>query len=148
MFSWCLSPLTHRERIPVCFLPHQPLLNSGLLYKERFIWVQVFSLYSRHIFRIKQHIFDRVASHAFVSLNYSEPSFQRQHLFPKTMPIKWICCCTEYLMSKSICKRRLVLFLFPHRTCFGYLLELPHWSSYNKYPKYMFLKNIKYNIHA
>ena len=47
---------------------------------------------------------------------YSEPSLQRQDLFPKTLSLKWICCYTEYLMSRLICKKVLVLFLFPHRT--------------------------------
>ena len=28
----------------------------------------------------------------------SEPPLQRQHLFPKTLPLKRICCCSEYLM--------------------------------------------------
>ena len=46
---------------------------------------------------------------------YSAPSLQRQHLFPKTVQIKWICYCTEYLMSR-LCKKGLVLSLFPHRT--------------------------------
>ena len=49
--------------------------------------------------------------------NYSEPSLQQQHLFLKTLPLKWIRCCTEYLMSRLICKKGLVLFLYPHRTC-------------------------------
>ena len=31
---------------------------------------------------------------------YSEPSLQRQHLFPKTLPLKCICSCTEYLLSR------------------------------------------------
>ena len=30
---------------------------------------------------------------------------QRQHLFPKTLPLKWICCCKAYLMSRWICKK-------------------------------------------
>ena len=49
---------------------------------------------------------------------YSEVLFQWQSLFPKTLPLKWISCCTEYLylMSKLICKKGLILFLFPHRT--------------------------------
>ena len=52
---------------------------------------------------------------------YGEPSLQRQHLFPKTLPLKWICYCTEYKMSRLICKKGLVLFLFPHRT---YILDI------------------------
>ena len=51
-------------------------------------------------------------------ISYSEPSLQRQHLFPKTLPLKWICYCTEYFMSGLIFKKGLVLFLFPHRTIF------------------------------
>ena len=49
---------------------------------------------------------------------YSEPSLQQRHLFQKMLPIKRICCCTEYLMSRSICKKGLgfffFFFLFPH----------------------------------
>ena len=42
------------------------------------------------------------------------------------------------------------MFLVPHRTCFGYLLELPFSEAIltNKYPNHMFLKIIKYNILA
>ena len=47
---------------------------------------------------------------------YSEPSLQRQHLFRKLLPLKWICCCKESLMSRLICKKGLVVFLFPHGT--------------------------------
>ena len=36
-----------------------------------------------------------------------------------------------------ICKKGLVLFLFTHSTCFGYLLELPQWGNSNKYPKHV-----------
>ena len=42
-------------------------------------------------------------------------------LFPKTLPLKWICCCIEYLMSRLIYKKGPVLFLFPHRT---YVLDI------------------------
>ena len=52
---------------------------------------------------------------------YSELSLQRQHLFPKTLPLKWICRCTEYLMSRRMCKKGIVLFLFPYRT---YVLDI------------------------
>ena len=52
---------------------------------------------------------------------YSEPSLQWQHLFPKTFPLKQICRCTEYLMSRLICNKGLVLFLFPHRTSVLYI---------------------------
>ena len=55
---------------------------------------------------------------------YSESSVQRHHLFPKTTSFECICCCTEYLMSKlskSICKKGLVVLLFPHRT---YVLDI------------------------
>ena len=38
-----------------------------------------------------------------LSTRYSETSLQRQHLFPKTLPLKWVCCCTEYWMSILIC---------------------------------------------
>ena len=51
---------------------------------------------------------------------YSEPSLQWQNLFLKMLPLKWICCCKESLMDRMICKKDLVLFLFPHRT---YVLE-------------------------
>ena len=46
---------------------------------------------------------------------YSDPLLQRQHLFPKTLLLKWICCCTEYLMSRLIRKKVPVLFLVSHR---------------------------------
>ena len=39
-----------------------------------------------------------------------------------------------------ICKKSLVLFLFPHRTCFGYLLESPQWGDSDKHPKHLFLE--------
>ena len=54
---------------------------------------------------------------------YSEPSLQPQHLFPKPLPLKWICCFTEYLMSRMICKKGTVLFLFLHRTCVLYICK-------------------------
>ena len=64
---------------------------------------------------------------------------KRQHLFAKIF-LKRICCCKESLISRKICQKKIVLFLFLHRTyVFGYLLELPHWGDSNKYPKYMFL---------
>ena len=50
------------------------------------------------------------------SIYYSEPLLQRQHLFPKMLPLKWICCCKEFLMSRMICKKGIVLYIFPHRT--------------------------------
>ena len=34
---------------------------------------------------------------------YIEPLLQRHHLFPKTLPLKRICWCTEYLMSRRSC---------------------------------------------
>ena len=46
----------------------------------------------------------------------SKLSLQRQHLFPKMLPLKWICSYKEPLMVRKICKKDLVLFLFPHRT--------------------------------
>ena len=52
---------------------------------------------------------------------YSEPSLQRQHLFPKMLPLKWIWCYTEYLMGRLIWKKGLFLFLFPQRT---YVLDI------------------------
>ena len=51
-----------------------------------------------------------------IGLMYSEPLLQWQHVFPMTLPLKWICCCTEYLMSRLICKKGLVSFLFTHKT--------------------------------
>ena len=72
---------------------------------------------------------------------YSEPSVQRHHLFPKMLPLKWFLYCKKSLMDRMICKKGLVLFLFPYRTlCFGYLLESPHWGDSNKYPKHMLLE--------
>ena len=44
-------------------------------------------------------------------------------------------------MSRLICKKGLVLFLFPHRTqVFGYLQKSPYWRESNKYPKHVTLK--------
>ena len=47
---------------------------------------------------------------------YSEPSLQRQNLFPKMLPLKRIFCCEESVMDRMICKKDLVLFLLPHIT--------------------------------
>ena len=33
---------------------------------------------------------------------YSEPSLYRQHLFPKMLPLKWICYCTEWILYEQI----------------------------------------------
>ena len=55
---------------------------------------------------------------------YNEPSLRWQHLFPKTLPLKWICCGTEYLMSRLIRQKGLVLYLFPHRTCFLFFVRI------------------------
>ena len=44
-------------------------------------------------------------------------------------------------MDREICKKDLVLFLFPQRTYFfDYLLELPQWSDSNKYRNHMLLE--------
>ena len=43
-------------------------------------------------------------------------------------------------MDTMICKKDLVLFLFSHITCFGYLLESPQLGDSNKYPKRMLLE--------
>ena len=45
---------------------------------------------------------------------YSEPSLQ-QHLFSKILSLKWIFCYKESLTDRMICKKDLVLLLFPHR---------------------------------
>ena len=63
---------------------------------------------------------------------YSEPLLQRQHLFPKILTLKWICCCKESLKAKMICKNNIVLFLFPHRTY--------KWGDFNKYPEHVLLE--------
>ena len=47
---------------------------------------------------------------------YSKPSLERQHLFPKMLPLKQICCCLESLVDIMICKKVIVLSLFLHRT--------------------------------
>ena len=36
---------------------------------------------------------------------YSEPSLQRQHLFPKILPLKWICCCKEFSVGIMVCNK-------------------------------------------
>ena len=38
-------------------------------------------------------------------VKYSESSLQRQHLFPKKLTFKWICCCKESLIDRMICKK-------------------------------------------
>ena len=68
------------------------------------------------------------------------PRYNKQHLFPKMLPLKWICFCKEFFMDRMICKKNLVLFFLTHRTCFGYLLELPQRGNSNKYPKHMLLE--------
>ena len=46
-------------------------------------------------------------------------------------------------MDRMICKKKLVVFLFPYRTyVFGDLLELPQCSNSNKYPKHMLLEGL------
>ena len=82
-------------------------------------------------------------SYSTQSSRYSE----RHHLFPKILPLKWICCCKEFLMSRMICNGCHVLFLFLHRTyVFGYLLELPQWGNSNKYPKNTMLEVLNNNV--
>ena len=72
---------------------------------------------------------------------YSEPSLQRQHVFPKILPLKWICCCKESLMDRMICKKRPCFILISSQHIwFGYLLESPQWSNSNKYAKPMLLE--------
>ena len=72
---------------------------------------------------------------------YSGLWLQRQYLFPKMLPLKWICCCKESLMDRLIYKKDLVLYLvFSQNICFGYLLESPQWGDSNKYPKHLLLE--------
>ena len=55
-------------------------------------------------------------TYVFVAIKeYSEPSLQRHHLFPKILPLKWICCCKEFLTSRMICNKCYVLFIPIHR---------------------------------
>ena len=85
----------------------------------------------------------------FAGPSYSEPSLQRQHLFPKMLPLKWICCCKESLMQRMISKKGLVILLFPQRTyVLDFLLELPHEGDSNKNPKHKTYGSwsIKYNV--
>ena len=92
------------------------------------VWGYVFfmlRLISAVLFAIyfSYNVGKHTSSHMFpgIALVYSEPSLKRQHLFPKTLPLKWICCCREYLISRLICKISIVLFLCPHRT---YVLDI------------------------
>ena len=55
------------------------------------------------------------------SVEYSEPSLQWQHLFPKILPLKRICCGKDSLMDRLIYKKDLVFFLFPQRS---YVLDI------------------------
>ena len=54
---------------------------------------------------------ERFCSNKF--FNCTSPSqkkidaFTWQHLFPKMLPLKWICCCKESLMYRMICKNPL-----------------------------------------
>ena len=73
------------------------------------------------LFKLKQNIYSICRLLADFSLRelkfmINDPSLQRQHLFSKTLPLKCICCCTDYLMSRLICKKGYVFFLFPHET--------------------------------
>ena len=52
---------------------------------------------------------------------YSEPSLQRQHLFPKMLPLKYMCCCYESLISRMICKKGLVIPISSRKICLGYV---------------------------
>ena len=81
----------------------------------------------------------------FNVIYYSEPSLQRQHLFPKTLPLKLnLLLYTERILSRLIFKKGLVLF-FSHRTYCGYLLKSPHRGDSNKYPKHIFFKAFLYS---
>ena len=64
----------------------------------------------------------------------SEPLLQLQHLLPSI----W-CCKVSLLRRMMRNKHTLVLFLFPQRTCFGKVIELPPkymlWGNSNKYTK-------------
>ena len=53
----------------------------------------------------------------------------------KDFTIKMNLLCKESLMGRMLCKKDPVLFLFPHKTWFGYLLELSQWGNSNKYLK-------------
>ena len=59
----------------------------------------------------------RSAFSELIYFHYSEPSLQWHHLFPKTLPLKWICCCKESLMSRLIHQKVLAVcsyFLIEH----------------------------------
>ena len=87
-------PLSELLDITECMNGEQ---NPGeTLHMRRMIWILAFCTCSKAAFRLTLH-------------TYSEPSLQRQHLIPKTCPLKWICCCTEYLLCRLICKKGLVL---------------------------------------
>ena len=65
----------------------------------------------------------------------SQPSLQRQHFFTKPLPLRWICCCTEYLMSRLIIKRVLVLFIFHHRTYFWIFVRIASLRRFSQISK-------------
>ena len=46
------------------------------------------------------------------------------YLFPKTLPLKWICCCKEYSISILICKKGFVLLLFSHKHMFWIFVRI------------------------
>ena len=64
---------------------------------------------------------------------YSEPSLQRQHLFPKMLPLKWMCCCKDSLMDRMLYKKDLIEYMFWIH-CVS-----PQWGDSNKYPNHMLL---------
>ena len=79
-------------------------------------------------------MFSDIVAHILYSPITVNPRYNAA-LVPKTLPLKYIFSRTEYLMSRLICKKGIVLFLFPYRT---YVLDIC-WGGSNKYPKHMFL---------
>ena len=115
-FLFIKFELNFFEKLEMCvfinnYVPNYMLVPSkcqqGITHEIRFLFEKLIVIYSSARISLSNIIY---------FLKYSEPLLQWQHFFPKTLPLKWICCCKEYFMSRLICKKGLVLFLFPHRT--------------------------------
>ena len=75
------------------------------------------------------------------TLRYKGPALQRQHLFPKMLPLKWNCCRKESLNAAEWYVTKCLFYIyFLREHMFWYLLESPHRGDSIKYPKYTFLE--------
>ena len=105
-------------------LSNKAYTTPVIQYKERIVCCHMNTIYC------DWELLPPLISYKSNHFMYSEPLLQGQHLFPKTLPLKRICCCTEYLKSRLTCKKGLVLFLFPHRT---YVLDIFRIASLRQF---------------